>query len=60
MKTLYCMGKNCENVVIVLQKRYILIVSILYVGNLISDVKKVAYSMIKNSKKKVLKKLYIF
>ena len=56
MKTLYCMGKICENVAIVLQKRYILIVAILQVGNLISDVKNVTYSMIQSSNKKRFKK----
>ena len=56
MKTLYCMGKNCENVAVVLPKRYILIVAILSVANLISDVKNVTYSMIKSSNKKRFQK----
>ena len=58
MKKLHYMGKNCENVATVLQKRYILIVAILQVVNLIS-VKNVTYSMIKSSNKKDFKKVYI-
>ena len=51
MKKLCCMEKNCENVAVVLQKRYILIVAILKFPNLISDVKNATYIMIKSSKK---------
>ena len=58
MKKLHYMGKNCENAATVLQKRYILIVAILQVVNLIS-VKNVTYSMIKSSNKKDFKKVYI-
>ena len=46
------MEKNCENVAVVLQKRCIWIVAILYLANLVSDVKSVTYSMTKSSNKK--------
>ena len=56
MKTLYCVGKGYEHVAIVPRKIYILTVAILYVSNLISDVKNFTCSMMKSSNKKCLKK----
>ena len=52
MKTLHCIAwLKIENATAVLQKRYILIVVILQVANLISDVKNVKHDTIKCSKK---------
>ena len=58
---MHCIEKIFENLTIVPQKRYILMVAILLVENLISGVKNVTYSMIKSSNEKSFKKdIHIF
>ena len=58
---MHCKGKISENIAIVLQKWYNLIVQFYKLQNLISDIKNVTYRMIKSANKKRFKKdIYIF